>query len=302
MELVQNGRHMVYNMRIETSQSSYGGGEYQVVHYKYGSFGTMGKSNIKCFFDDTERDVEDGQPRRSAMDKATEFVTNKYYELWGKGYRDEGSQVDDNGPFRPVKNVGEVYYMEKKDKYNGERSFYQIQVQFHREGEYFIEVKQGEIGGNGFISGDNADELEEALEIVAQRAKEYGEMGYKKKTTPKTINCRIVNNCGWSESESESSDDSDSGDDDTKISRNKAGRKLANTTQVQKINQQLSVVTPVESTTMSDTIQGSSTESSHENGSLEDVTVQKNRKKRSLPSTIATTANRSSKKIHENER
>lgn len=56
----------------------------------------------------------------------------------GKGYHDEGSHVGDNGPFCPVKNVGDVLYGKGKER---PAVILSNPVQFHLEVASLIEER-----------------------------------------------------------------------------------------------------------------------------------------------------------------
>ncbi len=231
MHLLRNGRHLFYDMELKQDDATHA-----TADYRYGTFGSSGKSHYQFFHDDFDWEIEDPLQRRTALDKATEYITNKYYELWEKGYRDEGSleltTAGEDGKSiscYPINAVGETYYMENKNMYDGERSFFQYTLRRYLDDdsdEYYVEVLEGTIGGNGRASGYSCATLEEALQQISQSVK--SKYGYKKKPTPKTINCKIFRPfivlSDYSDEEKDSdasSDDDDDSDDDKKKKKRK---------------------------------------------------------------------------------
>lgn len=217
LHLVRDGRHMFYDMWLEQKDT------YYTADYRYGIFGSSGKKHFQFFSDDSAYAEPDPALRRTAYDKAVDFVTFKYHELWEKGYREEVTPEVTNSS-RPISNVGETIYLEHKDMYCGDRSFYQYTLRKSGR-EYYVEELQGNIGERGMSGGFMCDTLEEALDEIAERVKDRKEHGYKKKPTPKTINCKIINpdesedDSGFFDGSSNgssgsSSDDDASGDSD----------------------------------------------------------------------------------------
>jgi hypothetical protein len=262
MERIQNGRHMVYTMTM--TNETYGIGDpnmrnmYHRVEYSYGTYGTMGKSHSQHFHTQRDDEVEEGTTPRTSLELATEYITNKYYELWEKGYRDKGSGAfeqesgDGNAAkgSRPINAVGETYYMEKKDPYCGDEcAFYQLRLEEcnpsrdvadendeddEDDYRYHIETIEGNKGDVGYYGGFVAKTLEEALAAIEKKVMEKRKIGYKKKATPKKIQARL--RCpDFTESENEDDEDDDDNEsydsekEDKKKKKKKSnGKKKAN--------------------------------------------------------------------------
>jgi predicted DNA-binding WGR domain protein len=70
---------MFYEMKVKLEESNYINDDHSfyVVDYSFGSVGSKGKRHFKIFGNHKEDQII-----------ANEFVTNKYYELYEKGYRE----------------------------------------------------------------------------------------------------------------------------------------------------------------------------------------------------------------------
>jgi predicted DNA-binding WGR domain protein len=204
VHLMRDDRHLFYEAWIENDHDSLR------VKYKYGTVGTVGKEHWKFFRDDSEWDVQDPALRRKGAEKAVEFVTSKFNELLEKGYREEGA---DTARYRPIQAVGEKIYLERKDDYTGERSFFQYSLCSYESCPFYVEELQGTIGDRGTSGGFPCFSLEEAVEQIAKIVLHKNGSGYKKKPTPKSINCKIIH--PFLSDQSDLCDSSDSSDGDS---------------------------------------------------------------------------------------
>jgi hypothetical protein len=218
---------------------------YYKVEYQYGTNKSRGKSNFKNFH--TEVHVKQGVTApRTSLELATEFVTNKYYELWEKGYRDKESnsfagetttgttvttKTTRKGS-RPINAVGETYYMEKKDPYNGDEedecAFFQIKLlnfdveeypdddDFDETFVYHIEMIEGVKGDVGYYEHVYVETLEEAFNFIEEQVVEKRHVGYRKKVTPKKIQARLKNP---HRRDSDSGSDDDEDNDERRIKK-----------------------------------------------------------------------------------
>lgn len=217
------GKHLVYKMHIDPPEPT----GMVVVRYNYGSYGARGKSHIKCFHNDIEG-YTSGK-LLSAIQKAKQYVTEKYEELLSNSYS-ENPEIDESS--YPIKAPGEVIYLEHRDPYTQDRSFYKVHLKtYPGSTRFFVETSEGSIGDRGQIREYGVDTLEEARESIAENVKCYGERGYKKKKAPKKLSCKVIDpwNCisgnesSGIDSDGDSDDDSDNGKETAR--RKKRGKK-----------------------------------------------------------------------------
>lgn len=153
-----NGKHLMYEMFIKDRDAD---DSLYVVDYRYGTFGTVGKSYIKCF---------------STIDEALEFINKKYNELLDKGY---GEDAPANGKVvAPLQNPGDLVYLEHRDEYTGEKSFFELEMS--KCGQYVIR-REGNVGGQG---RESSFEIEDAG-LINDQIKDHTRRHYKKKARPK---------------------------------------------------------------------------------------------------------------------
>lgn len=178
----ENNKHLMYEMFIKDREES---DSLFVVDYKYGIFGTNGKSYIKCFTEEN---------------KAEEFITNKYNELWDKGYREDalGKSVV------LLEKPGDLVYLEHHEVYSGDKSFYELELS--KCGKYVI-TREGDVDGKGRIGSFPVED--DVAEVVAALVNDHTRRHYKKKPRPKFMETfKFINDC-TSESEGDERDESE---------------------------------------------------------------------------------------------
>lgn len=177
-----NNKHLKYEMFIKEREKE---DSLYVVDYTYGSFGAAGKSYIKCF---------------TELEKATEFIANKYTELWTKGYREDIVGT----PIAMINNPGDRIYLEHHDKYSGDKSFYELEMS--KNGKYVI-VREGEVGGTGRVGSFPVED--DVAEAISRRVLDHTSRHYKKKPRPKFMETfKFIDDFSESEGEVEG-DESD---------------------------------------------------------------------------------------------
>jgi len=188
------GKDVFYNMHMEekidddiVSHS---------VYYSYGVAGSKGKSNIKKFDEFTCYGKAE-----TPLEMAENFVKAKFDELIEKGYVEAGQEDVCGIKLQP----GEYVYLEWKDKYNGDKSFYDVEMS---PCGFLIMERIGDFHGKAVENEFHLEDL--SPDYLDEKFEDYLSRGYKRKPTrPKSLPTKFVNSWGNVDSSSGDEDDED---------------------------------------------------------------------------------------------
>jgi hypothetical protein len=190
-----NNKNLFYAMKLLKDV----GEEYYTADYSYGSCGARGKSYFKSFSKYTAE-----RKGITAAVEARQFFQDKKNELIAKGYVNAG-EVDNSVKLRP----GEHIYLEWRDMYSAERSFYDIELSAC--GKYLYE-QEGDFHGKSVEHEYDVDNMEP--DYVNERVKGFRERGYRNKTRPKNLPTKVIHAYGCDFEESSSGDEDDDKSED----------------------------------------------------------------------------------------